>query len=136
MLGFAPLGVFALGQATQSQSAAAEQVGSSIGWDPYRYKRRNKRRTKDEDVQQFLSEILGRFPEEAPAEIVAQAEAAKIAALEYNAIRDTALKAESAAVRERALNEINAFYAQLRADIKRRRELDDEEDEEFLLLLS
>lgn len=101
------------------------------GWDPYYYKRRNKRRSKPKDVQEFLSEVLGH---DAPEQVAAQAEAAKIAAVQYLAIANTALQEEKAALLARALKEINEFYAEIRADVKRRREIDDEEDD-FLLLM-
>lgn len=101
------------------------------GFDPYYYKRRNKRRSKPEDVREFVSEVLSH---EAPDEVAAQAEAAKIAALQYLAIENTALQAEKSALLADALRHINEFYAVIRDDVKRRR--DDDDDDDDLLLLS
>jgi hypothetical protein len=36
-----------------------DQGGSKGGWDPYTYKRRNKRRDKINDVRQFMADVLG-----------------------------------------------------------------------------
>lgn len=123
------------GAASVTGQGVVQTSGSRGGFDPYYYKRRNKRRSKDEDIQQFLAEVLGQFPGgDAPEEVVEQAETAKIAALEYNSLKDTAFDAEVAQLRARALAEINTFYSELRREVKRRKDSDEEEDN--LLLLS
>ena len=108
-----------------------DQARSKGGWDPYHYKRRNKRRTKREDVREFLSDVLEAV--DAPEPVQAQADAAKVAATRYLAASETG---DAQALLREALSEINAFYAAVRAEAQRRQADDEEDVEEILLLLS
>jgi hypothetical protein len=111
----------------QAAAVVVEDERSRGGFDPYFYKRRNKRRSKAEDVQEFVSEVLS-------AEAPEAAEQAKIAALQYLAIQNTALEADKREALSTALREINDFYRHVRDEIKRRQDLEDEEDDDLLLL--
>lgn len=112
---------------TQAATATVEETRGKGGFDPYYYKRRNKRRHKAEDVQEFVSEVLGTEAPEA-------AEQAKIAALQYLAIQNTALEADKREALSHALREINDFYRHVRDEIKRRQESEEDEDDDLLLL--
>lgn len=114
-------------------SQAVDTARSKGGFDPYYYKRRNKRRKDASDVNEFLLEVSATDIDAAPEQVASQAEAAKIAATQYLALRNTALQAEKAQALSHALKEINSFYSNLRAEIKRQQEEDEEDD---LLLLS
>lgn len=110
-----------------------DEARSRGGFDPYAYKRRNKRRDKLEDVRQFMADVLGRDFEDAPEEVADKVEEAKQAALEALAVADTMLKAEAREKLAEALHEINEFYRVIREQVRKAREEDDEEDEELLL---
>jgi hypothetical protein len=111
-------------------AAAAEEVRSKGGWDPYYYKRRNKRRDSEEDVHEFLAEGSDHL---APQPIQAQQEAARIAAAKaLAALRGDRAAAQAALAN--ALAEINQFYVLIREQARIMRE--EEEDDEMLLLLS
>ncbi len=113
--------------ATLTQAAAAVTGGSVIGWDPYYYKKRNKRRDQRRDVVKFVEEVAEAPLAQAPAEIREQAQEALEAAR-------LALQLAELEAMQKALREINEFYALIRAEAKRLR--DDEEDEMELLLLA
>jgi len=105
---------------------AADEGRGKGGWDPYYYKKRNKRRDKRQDVERFIAEVA-----EAP---LAQApEAVQVQAQEALGAARLALQLAELEALQRALREINAFYALVRAEAKRRREEADAEDEEMLL---
>ena len=112
---------------------APDEARSKGGFDPYAYKRRNKRRDKAQDLREFLATVMGQDLEDAPAVIASQADDAAQAAREALVVLQTGMDDEARAKLSLALNEINTFYALIRADVKRRREEDEEEDE-FLLL--
>ncbi len=112
--------------ATLTQAAAAATGGSVIGWDPYYYKKRNKRRDQRRDVVKFVEEVAEAPLAQAPIEIREQAQEALEAAR-------LALQLAELDAMQKALREINEFYALIRAEAKRLR---DEEDEEELLLLA
>lgn len=103
----------------------AEDTGGRGGWDPYYYKKRNKRRDKKKDVEAFVREIEQAPIEQAPAFIQEQAEEALEASRR-------ALRLEELDALQKALSEINEFYSLVRVEAKRRRE--EEEDDELLLL--
>jgi hypothetical protein len=109
-----------------------DDIRSKGGFDPYVYKRRNKRRAKAQDVQAFVAEVAQADLSDAPPVLVAQAEDALQAAREALALRNAAI--EDAATLARALTEINEFYRLVREQVRLRREADDDEDEELLLL--
>ncbi len=109
------------------QAQAEDTGGSVIGWDPYYYKKRNKRRDQRRDVVKFVEEVAEAPLAQAPAEIREQAEEALEAAR-------LALQLAELDAMQKALREINEFYALIRAEAKRLR--DDEEDEMELLLLA
>ena len=113
--------------ATLTQAAAAATGGSVIGWDPYYYKKRNKRRDQRRDVVKFVEEVAEAPLAQAPAEIREQAQEALDAAR-------LALQLAELDAMQKALREINEFYALIRAEAKRLRDMD--EDEEELLLLA
>jgi hypothetical protein len=113
--------------ATLTQAAAVATGGSVIGWDPYYYKKRNKRRDQRRDVVKFVEEVAEAPLAQAPAEIREQAQEALEAAR-------LALQLAELEAMQKALREINEFYALIRAEAKRLR--DDEEDEMELLLLA
>lgn len=126
MLGFSALGQFALGQFYVPDGiGGSDPHGGKGGWDPYYYKRRSAKRTKAKDVERFLSEVDAQPFDGAPLEVRAQAEAARIAANRF-------VQLGNAIERQKALAEIEAFYAAVRAEIARR--ADEIESEEFLLL--
>jgi hypothetical protein len=110
--------------ATLTQAAAG---GSVIGWDPYYYKKRNKRRDQRRDVVKFVEEVAEAPLAQAPVEIREQAHEALEAAR-------LALQLAELDAMQKALREINEFYALIRAEAKRLRDMD--EDEEELLLLA
>lgn len=112
--------------ATLTQAAAAATGGSVIGWDPYYYKKRNKRRDQRRDVVKFVEEVAEAPLAQAPIEIQEQGREALEAAR-------LALQLAELDAMQKALREINEFYALIRAEAKRLR---DEEDEEELLLLA
>lgn len=112
---------------------APDEARSKGGFDPYAYKRRNKRRDKVQDLREFLATVMGQDLEDAPAVIASQADDAAQAAREALVVLQTGMDDEARAKLSLALDEINTFYALIRADVKRRREEDEEEDE-FLLL--
>lgn len=97
------------------------------GWDPYYYKRRNRRRTKTEDVRAFLTEVKPSEIVAAPPQVMAQAIEARQAAEEF-------LADETAALKAKALQQINEFFSVVRLEAKRRADADDEDTD--LLLLS
>ena len=109
-----------------SQTAQATG-GSVIGWDPYYYKKRNKRRDQRRDVVKFVEEVAEAPLAQAPVEIREQAQEALEAAR-------LALQLAELEAMQKALREINEFYALIRAEAKRLRDMD--EDEEELLLLA
>ena len=101
--------------------------GSVIGWNPYYYKKRNKRRDKERDVVRFIEEVEQAPLLQAPEAVQDQArEALEAARLALRLAELDALQA--------ALHEINEFYVLVRAEAKRLREIDDEDDEDLLLL--
>ena len=112
-----------------SQDNASRGKG---GFDPYYYKRRNKRRHKLEDVREFLTETLSAPLANAPEALQDQQDAAKVASLQALALLNID-RQEAQAKLALALEEINQFYALVREQVRLRRE-EDEEDE--LLLLS
>lgn len=105
----------------------AEDHGGKGGWDPYYYKRRNKRRSKRKDVEQFIEELAQPALTQAPERVQEQAQEALEAAR-------LALKEDGIAALQRALAEINEFYALIRAEAKRLRDEEDESETELLLL--
>jgi len=123
---------------TPSQPPAVEEDRGKSGkrvyedYDPYYYKRRNKRRTTKDDIEAFLAEAANAPVQTLPVDLAAQHEAARVAAQE-------ALTLALAKSTKIALKEINAFYSLLREAIKLRKaqqELEDDEDEDVLLLIS
>jgi hypothetical protein len=104
---------------------ATADSGGKGGFDPYYYKKRNKRRDKKKDVEAFVREIEQAPIEQAPAFIQEQAEEALEASRR-------ALRLEELDALQKALSEINEFYSLVRVEAKRRRE--EEEDDELLLL--
>ncbi len=113
--------------AALTQAAAAATGGSVIGWDPYYYKKRNKRRDQRRDVVKFVEEVAEAPLAQAPIEIREQAQEALEAAR-------LALQLAELDAMQRALRKINEFYALIRAEAKRLRDV--EEDEMELLLLA
>jgi len=105
---------------------AAEETRGKSGWDPYFYKKRNKRRDQRRDVVKFIEEVATPQLVQAPDRVQEQAQEALEAAR-------LALTLNELDVMQKALREINEFYALVRAEAKRLR---DEEDEEELLLLA
>ena len=95
-------------------------------WDPYYYKKRNKRRDKHKDIVEFIEDVATPQLAQAPLEVQQQAREA----LEASRL---AVDKANAEYQRRALVEIAEFYALVRHAVKRRRE---EEDEDDLLLLS
>lgn len=128
----ATLGLLTLSAQGVLPGAVPADEGSKGGWDPYAYKRRNKRRAKVQDVQAFVAEVAQADLSDAPPVLVAQAEDALQAAREALALRNAAI--EDAATLARALAEINEFYRLVREQVRLRREADDDEDDELLLL--
>jgi hypothetical protein len=128
----ATLGLLTLSAQGVLPGAVPADEGSKGGWDPYAYKRRNKRRAKAQDVQAFVAEVAQADLSDAPPVLVAQAEDALQAAREALALRNAAI--EDAATLARALAEINEFYRLVREQVRLRREADDDEDDELLLL--
>jgi hypothetical protein len=130
----ATLGLLTLSATGTLSGTPVDEGGSKGGFDPYAYKRRNKRRDKIEDVRQFMADILGRDLEDAPPEIIEQAEEAKQAAREVLALAPTGLDTDARAVLVQALDEINEFYRLVRERVRLAREADEDEDEDMLLL--
>jgi hypothetical protein len=133
----ATLGLLTLsstGTLSGTPTPPVDEGGSKGGWDPYAYKRRNKRRDKIEDVRQFMADILGRDLEDAPPEIIEQAAEAKQAAREVLALAPTGLETDARAALVQALDEINEFYRLVRERVRLAREADEDEDEDMLLL--
>ena len=128
----ATLGLLTLSAQGVLPGAVPADEGSKGGWDPYAYKRRNKRRAKAQDVHAFVAEVAQADLSDAPPVLVAQAEDALQAAREALALRNAAI--EDAATLARALAEINEFYRLVREQVRLRREADDDEDDELLLL--
>ena len=104
-----------------------EDTRGRSGWDPYFYKKRNKRRDQRRDVVKFVEEVAEAPLAQAPAEIREQAQEALEAAR-------LALQLAELDAMQKALREINEFYALIRAEAKRLR--DEEEDDIDLLLLA
>lgn len=104
-----------------------EDTRGRSGWDPYYYKKRNKRRDQRRDVVKFVEEVAEAPLAQAPAEIREQAQEALEAAR-------LALQLAELDAMQKALREINEFYALIRAEAKRLR--DEEEDDLDLLLLA
>jgi hypothetical protein len=130
----ATLGLLTLSSTGTLSGTPVDEGGSKGGWDPYAYKRRNKRRDKIDDVRQFMADILGRDLEDAPPEIIEQAEEAKQAAREVLALAPTGLDTDARAALVQALDEINEFYRLVRERVRLAREADEDEDEDMLLL--
>lgn len=130
----ATLGLLTLSATGTLSGTPVDEGGSKGGWDPYAYKRRNKRRDKIEDVRQFMADILGRDLEDAPPEIIEQAEEAKQAAREVLALAPTGLDTDARNALSAALDEINEFYRLVRERVRLAREADEDEDEDMLLL--
>jgi hypothetical protein len=130
----ATLGLLTLSATGTLSGTPVDEGGSKGGFDPYAYKRRNKRRDKIEDVRQFMADILGRDLEDAPPEIIEQAEEAKQAAREVLALAPTGLDTDARASLVQALDEINEFYRLVRERVRLAREADEDEDEDMLLL--
>lgn len=130
----ATLGLLTLSATGTLSGTPVDEGGSKGGFDPYAYKRRNKRRDKIEDVRQFMADILGRDLEDAPPEIIEQAEEAKQAAREVLALAPTGLDTDARAALVQALDEINEFYRLVRERVRLAREADEDEDDELLLL--
>ena len=106
---------------------AVEETRGKGGWDPYYYKKRNKRRDKERDVVRFIEEVEQAPLLQAPEVVQDQArEALEAARLALRLAEQDALQA--------ALHEINEFYILVRAEAKRLREEDEDEDDTFLLL--
>jgi len=106
---------------------------AQAGWTTHFYKKRNKRKRKPSDIEEFFNTFETKLIDEAPAPIAAQAYEAQAASQQYLQTNEDA--AEAKALLAKALAEINEFYALLRAADKRRRDEQDEDDiEEFLLL--
>lgn len=104
----------------------AKETRGKGGWDPYFYKKRNKRRDQRRDVVKFIEEVATPQLVLAPERVQEQAQEALEAAR-------LALMLNELDAMQKALREINEFYALIRAEAKRLR---DEEDEEELLLLA
>lgn len=105
----------------------AEETRGKGGWDPYFYKKRNKRRDQRRDVVRFIKEVATPQLVQAPDRVQEQAQEALDAAR-------LALTLNELDAMQKALREINEFYALIRAEAKRLRDMD--EDEEELLLLA
>lgn len=129
----ATLGLLTLSATGTLSGTPVDEGGSKGGFDPYAYKRRNKRRDKIDDVRQFMADILGRDLEDAPPEIIEQAAEAKSAAREVLALAPTGLDNDARNALTAALDEINEFYRLVRERVRLAREADEDEDD-FLLL--
>jgi hypothetical protein len=128
----ATLGLLTLSAQGVLPQAVPVDEGSKGGWNPYAYKRRNKRRASTQDVQDFVAELARVDLSDAPLVLAAQADDALQAAREALALRNAAI--EDAATLARALAEINEFYSLVREQVRLRREADEDEDDELLLL--
>ena len=117
----------------QTATVVVDEARSKGGWDPHYFKRRNKRRSKLEDVREFVSEVLSAPLDNAPEAVQDQQEAAKVAALQALALQSID-RQEAQAKLSQAIAEINQFYALIREQVRIMREEDDED--EMLLLLS
>ena len=106
--------------------AAAEDTRGKGGWDPYFYKKRNKRRDQRRDVVRFIEEVATPELTKAPERVQEQAQEALEAAR-------LALLLNELDAMQKALREINEFYALIRAEAKRLREEEDAEEELLLL---
>ncbi len=104
-----------------------EDTRGRSGWDPYYYEKRNKRRDQRRDVVRFVEEVAEAPLAQAPIEIQEQGREALEAAR-------LALQLAELDAMQKALREINEFYALIRAEAKRLR--DEEEDDIDLLLLA
>lgn len=123
-------GVFTFTGSTVSFTATGQ---SQAGWTTHFYKRRNKRKSKPSDIEEFFNTFETKLIDEAPAPIAEQAHEAQAASQAY--LKTNEDSAEAKALMAKALAEINEFYALLRAEDKRRRDEQDEDElEEFLLL--
>lgn len=109
------------------EPVAADIGGNKGGWDPYYYKKRNKRRDQRRDVVKFIEEVATPDLTQAPERVQEQAQEALEAAR-------LALMQNELEAMQRALREINEFYALVRAEAKRRRDEIDADEEELLLL--
>lgn len=109
------------------EAPAAEETRGKGGWDPYFYKKRNKRRDQRRDVVKFIEEVAAPQLVQAPERVQEQAQEALEAAR-------LALLLNELDAMQKALREINEFYALVRAEAKRLRDMG--EDEEELLLLA
>ena len=107
------------------EAPAEEETRGKGGWDPYYYKKRNKRRDQRRDVVKFIEEVATPQLVQAPERVQEQAQEALEAAR-------LALTLNELGAMQKALREINEFYALIRAEAKRLR--DEEDEEEFLLL--
>jgi len=105
---------------------AAEDTRGKGGWDPYYYKKRNKRRDQRRDVVKFIEEVATPELTKAPERVQEQAQEALEAAR-------LALLLNELDAMQKALREINEFYALIRAEAKRLREEEDAEEELLLL---
>lgn len=123
-------GVFAFTGSSVTFTATGQ---SQAGWTTHFYKKRNKRKRKPSDIEEFFNMFETKLIDEAPAPIAEQAHVAQAASQAYLKTNEDA--AEAKALLAKALAEINEFYALLRAADKRLRDEQDEEDTiEFLLL--
>ena len=109
------------------EQAAEDISGNKGGWDPYFYKKRNKRRDQRRDVVKFIEEVATPDLTQAPERVQEQAQEALEAAR-------LALLLNELEAMQKALREINEFYALIRAEAKRLRDEDDEFETELLLL--
>ena len=107
------------------EAPAEDETRGKGGWDPYFYKKRNKRRDQRRDVVKFIEEVATPQLVQAPDRVQEQAQEALEAAR-------LALTLNELDAMQKALREINEFYALVRAEAKRLR--DEEDEEEFLLL--
>jgi len=120
---------FQIGIIPASGLPVVEETRGKGGWDPYYYKKRNKRRDKERDVVRFIEEL-----EQAP--LLQAPEAVQDQAREALEAARLALRLAELGALQAALHEINEFYILVRAEAKRLREIDDEDDEDALLLFS
>ena len=109
------------------EPAAEDISGNKGGWDPYYYKKRNKRRDQRRDVVKFIEEVATPQLVQAPERVQEQAQEALEAAR-------LALMLNELDAMQKALREINEFYALIRAEAKRLRDIEDEGETELLLL--
>lgn len=110
-----------------SVAETVAESGNKGGWNPYVYKKRNKRRDQRRDVVRFIEEVAQPDLAQAPERVQEQAQDALEAAR-------LALRLNELDALQRALREINEFYALVRAEAKRQRDEIDADEEELLLL--